>query len=88
MGYVEKAMGDSEYALYSTHQHVIVLIQRILASLFVFIVFLGIGLAVLLPGEGDDSAFSLRCCAQMAKAVFCKVAAIGVISMYKNPFCS
>jgi hypothetical protein len=52
MGYVEKAMGDNEYALYSTHQHVIVLAQRILASLFVFIVFLGIGLAVLLPGEG------------------------------------
>lgn len=49
MGYVEKILGDNEYLVYRTHQHVIVLIQRIVTSLFAFLVFLAVGLAVLLP---------------------------------------
>lgn len=54
MGYIEKAMGDNERALYRTHQHVIVLIQRILTSLFAFLVFLAVGLAVLLPSTTES----------------------------------
>ena len=56
MGYVEKAMGDGERILYRTHLHVVVLFLRIFASLFAFLVFLAVGLAVLLPssGEGGD----------------------------------
>ena len=54
MGYVEKAMGDNERILYKTHRHVIVLFLRIFASLFAFLVFLAVGLAVLLPGTGES----------------------------------
>lgn len=52
MGYIDKIMGDRERVVYRTHQHVIVLLGRIVASLFVFAVFLALGLAVLLPPEG------------------------------------
>jgi hypothetical protein len=54
MGYIEKAMGDNERALYQTHQHVIVLIQRIFTSLFAFFVFLAVGLAVLVPSTTES----------------------------------
>jgi hypothetical protein len=54
MGYVENVMGDSEYVVYRTHQHAVVLVERVLASLFVFAVFLAIGFAVLLPAEGES----------------------------------
>lgn len=59
MGYVEQALGDNERVLYRTHQHVIVLFQRVLTSLFAFLVFLAVGLAVLLSssGEGDQVRF-------------------------------
>jgi hypothetical protein len=53
MGYVEKALGDNEQVLYKTHQHLIVLFERILAFLFAFLVFLALGLAVLLSGTGE-----------------------------------
>lgn len=49
MGYVEKILGDSEYVVYRTYQHLIVLLQRIVTSLFAFLVFLAVGLAVLVP---------------------------------------
>ena len=52
MGYIEKAMGDNERILYRTHQHIVVLFLRIIASLFAFLVFLAVGLAVLLSGTG------------------------------------
>jgi hypothetical protein len=54
MGYVEKIMGDNERALYRTHQHVIVLFERVLGSLFAFAVFLAVGLALLVPPEGQE----------------------------------
>ncbi len=54
MGYIEKAMGDNEHMLYRTHQHFIVLLLRVFASLFAFLVFLAVGLAVLLPSTGED----------------------------------
>jgi hypothetical protein len=54
MGYVEKIMGDSERAVYRTHLHAIVLFQRVIGSLFAFVVFLGLGLAVLLPPGGQS----------------------------------
>ncbi len=48
MGYVEKIMGDNERVVYRTHLHAIVLIRRVLGSLFAFVVLLGLGLTVLL----------------------------------------
>jgi len=62
MGYVDKVMGDSEQVVYQTHQHIIVLLEQVLASLFVFIVFLGVGLAILLPpvgGSGERIRFTV-----------------------------
>ena len=53
MGYIEKIMGDNERELYRTHQHAIVLFQRLLGSLFAFLVFLAVSLAILLPGPGE-----------------------------------
>ena len=60
MGYVERILGDRERVVYRTRQHVIVLLQRAIGSLFVFLVFLGLGLAVLLPPDdqvGRDIRF-------------------------------
>jgi hypothetical protein len=54
MGYVEKILGDNEYVVYRTHQHIVALLQRILGSLFAFVVFFGSGLVVLLAGPGDE----------------------------------
>lgn len=54
MGYVEQTMGDNERVLYTTHLHVIVLFLRIFTSLFAFLVFLAVGLAVLLPSSGES----------------------------------
>ena len=53
MGYLEKVMGDNEQVVYRTHQHVIVLLSRTIGSLFVFVVFLAVSLAVLTPDEGE-----------------------------------
>ena len=53
MGYLEQVMGDNEQVMYRTHQHVIVLLGRIIGSLFVFVVFLTVSLAVLIPGPGE-----------------------------------
>lgn len=53
MGYIEKVMGDHEHAIYRTHLHFIVLLQRIAGSFFAFAVFLGTGLVVLLTPEND-----------------------------------
>ena len=54
MSYIDKVMGDSEQIVYQRHQHVIVLLGRVLASLFVFIVFVGVGLAILVPPAGES----------------------------------
>jgi hypothetical protein len=54
MGYVEKVMGDNEQAMYRTHHHFIVLFERILGWLFAFLVFFGLGLAVLVPEIGPQ----------------------------------
>ena len=48
MGYIDQVMGDNEEVLYSTHQHVIVLVERALGSLLAFAVLLVLGLVVLL----------------------------------------
>ena len=42
MGYVEKVLGDNERILYSTHQHLIVLLGRVAALLFTVAVFLAL----------------------------------------------
>jgi hypothetical protein len=54
MGYIEKILGDNELVLYRTHQHMIVLLLRILASFFAFLVFLALGLTVLLPAADEQ----------------------------------
>ena len=54
MGYIEKAMGDNERVLYRTHQHIIVLFLKVFASLFAFLVFLAVGLAVFLSGANES----------------------------------
>jgi hypothetical protein len=53
MGYIEKVMGDNERIIYRTHQHVVVLVEQLLASFFAFLVFLALGLAFLLPPDDD-----------------------------------
>ena len=60
MSYVDQIMGDNEHVVYRTRQHVIVLFQRLFTSLFTFLVFLALGLAVLVPpagAEGDQVRF-------------------------------
>lgn len=60
MGYIEKVLGENEQIIYRTHLHFLVLVQRILGSLFAFVVFLGVGLTVLLaPADrtGDQIRF-------------------------------
>lgn len=62
MGYIEKVLGGNERIVYRTHLHVLVLLQRILGSLFSFLVFLGVGLTVLLaPADrsGDQIRFMI-----------------------------
>ncbi len=54
MGYIENIMGDQEQVVYRTHRHIIVLVGRVLGSLFAFIVFVAVGLALLLPPEGRE----------------------------------
>jgi hypothetical protein len=54
MGYVENIMGDNERTVYQTHQHAIVLLERIILWLLALLVFLGLGLTLLL--SGDDQA--------------------------------
>ena len=53
MGYLQNIMGDNERVVYSTHQHAIVLLGQILVSLLLFVVLMGLGLAVLLPADND-----------------------------------
>jgi hypothetical protein len=60
MSYIEQIMADNERVVYRTRQHFVVLLQRLLTSLFSFLVFLGIGLAVLIPpadATGDQVRF-------------------------------
>jgi len=59
MGYLEKILGDNERVVYSTHQHGIVLLGRLLGSLFAFLVFLGLGLTVLIP-KADEAGNQVR----------------------------
>ena len=54
MSYVENIMGDNERTVYQTHQHAIVLLERIILWLLALLVFLGLGLTLLL--SGDDGA--------------------------------
>jgi hypothetical protein len=68
MGYVEKIMSDNEREVYRTHLHVIVLFQRIVGWLFAFIVFLGIGLAMLVA-ESDRSRFLIGLVALVSLAL-------------------
>jgi hypothetical protein len=59
MGYVENIMGDNERTVYQTHQHAIVLLERIILWLLALLVFLGLGLTLLLSGD-DDAGEKIR----------------------------
>ena len=59
MGYVENIMGDNERTVYQTHQHAIVLLERIILWLLALLVFLGLGLTLLLSGD-DDTGEKIR----------------------------
>lgn len=53
MSYIDNIMANNERVVYSTHRHLIVLLGRLLGSAFAFLVFLGVGLAVLIPKTGE-----------------------------------
>ena len=55
MGYVEQILGDREEVVYRTRQHLIVLLLRAIGSLLAFIVLLGLGLAVLMPPNDQET---------------------------------
>ncbi len=52
MGYVERIMGETEQIVYRTHQHVIVLFERVATLMFAVVVFATLGLVLLLTPEG------------------------------------
>jgi hypothetical protein len=57
MGYVEKLMGQGEKAAFLTRQHWTVLVNRILSSIFTFLVFLAVGAASFVPTVGPILGF-------------------------------
>ena len=54
MGFVEDVLGDNEQILHRTHQHLIVLGERMGALLFTMAVFLAVGLVILLAPRGES----------------------------------
>ncbi len=58
MGYIEKILGDNEQVIYRTHQHPIVLLQRIAGWLFAFLVFVAVAV-MLLVAKNDDVRFAV-----------------------------
>jgi len=59
MGYVEKLMGQGEKSVFVARQHWIVLVSRILSSIFTFLVFLAVGLASFAPTVSPVLGFIL-----------------------------
>ncbi|MGD8397754.1 MAG: PH domain-containing protein [Anaerolineae bacterium] len=59
MGYVDKVLADNEAVVYRTRQHGVVLLRDAGAMLFVFVVFLAIGLLILLP-RLDEAGNEIR----------------------------
>lgn len=53
MGYVERILGENEQIVYRTHQHLVVLLERVATLLFAVIVFGVLGLVLLLTPEGE-----------------------------------
>ena len=56
MGYVEKVLSNNERIIYRTHQHIIVLLERLAALLFAVAVFLALGLTVLMAEQNFEQA--------------------------------
>jgi len=54
MGYVEQILGENERIVHKTHQHLIVLLERVVALLFAVAVFAALGLVLLLSPEGTE----------------------------------
>ena len=56
MGYLEQILGDSEQVVHQTRRHAIVLFQRAIGWLLASVIFLGVGLAVLVPSDSDQGS--------------------------------
>ncbi|RPI50127.1 MAG: hypothetical protein EHM56_11370 [Chloroflexi bacterium] len=54
MAYVERILGENERIVHKTHQHLIVLVERVAALLFAVVVFAALGLVLLLSPEGTE----------------------------------
>jgi hypothetical protein len=54
MGYVERILSETEQIVYKTHQHLVVLLERVAALLFAVVVFAALGLVLLLVPEGTE----------------------------------
>lgn len=54
MGYVEEILGENEQVLYKTHQHLVVLLERVAGHAFAVAVFVALGLVLLLSPEGTQ----------------------------------
>ena len=59
MSYIDKILANNERVVYRTHRHIVVLLGRLLSSAFAFLVFLGVGLAVLIP-ETSEAGNEIR----------------------------
>jgi len=53
MGYLEKVLGDNENLIYRTHQHPIVLLERIAGWLLAFLGFVALAIVILASGTKD-----------------------------------
>jgi hypothetical protein len=54
MGYVEQILSQNERIVHKTHQHLVVLLERIAALMFAVLVFAALGLVLLLSPEGTE----------------------------------
>jgi len=53
MGYLEKVLGDNEQLIYRTHQHPIVLLERIAGWLLAFLGLVALAIVILASGDKD-----------------------------------
>lgn len=54
MAYVDRILGENEQIVYKTHQHLMVLLERVAALVFAVVVFAALGLVLLLSPEGPE----------------------------------
>jgi hypothetical protein len=54
MGYVDRILGQNERIVHKTHQHLIVVLERVGALVFAVVVFAAVGLVLLLSPDGTE----------------------------------